>query len=181
MCFSRQKVGKMDYIRRVYVAGVGYTCYLTEVLNTPTQGKKGQEPVVKKEIAVANYQAVTEKKGVGSYFLNLKIGYSDIKTVDITKYISDKEDPMEFLVVGKEILTTPGYQEIFMESEAAAGTVVSPIKAILIIRGNNKEKVNSLAASIRNIRPYSVYKGIGLRLQGEPLNLKVVVKNKQKG
>lgn len=192
---------KMDYIRRVYVAGVGYTCYLTEVLDLPVQKNKDQTQVTKKEISIANLKTsmsvsastklMTNSNSnhsrdsaapsvMAKYFLNLKIGYSDIKSIDVTKYITDKFDPIEILVVGKEILSTPGYQESLLESEAAAGMAVSPIKAIVIIRGSNKEKVNSLAAYIRNLRPYSVYKGIGLRLQGEPLNLKVVVKNKQK-
>lgn len=234
----------MDYIRRVYVAGVGYMCYLTETLtkasnkqkvddrtatayevfpskdlqenalasssreaiklvqanrlNIKTQGalKLGLEPgVSKKEISVANYSRfnsivkstqlegnIESKESIGvNYSLNLKIGFSDLKILDITKFVTDKLDPLEILVVGKEILTTPGYQEILLESEPTTGVVVSPIKAIIIIRGQNKDKVNSLAASIRNIRPYSVYKGIGLRLQEEPLKIKVVVKNKQKG
>lgn len=183
----------MDYIRRVYVAGVGYTCYLTERLEkdikeakTSLKETKTVKPVItdqliKKEISIANYKTISNTNFSATYNLNLKIGYSDIKSVDITKYIIDEKDAIEILVVGKEILTTPGYQDILLESESNTGSVVSPIKAIIIIRGKNKDKVNSLAAYIRNLRPYSVYKGIGLRLQGEPLNLKVVVKNKQKG
>lgn len=168
----------MDYVRRVYVAGVGYTCYLTSVTDAGSESNIA----TKKEISIANGKPLLEKNARNeSYFLNLKIGYSDLKSIEITKYVIDKKDPLEILVVGKEILTTPGYQDILLESESSTGAVVSPIKAIVIIRGNNKEKVNSLAARIRNIRPYSVYKGIGLRLQGEPLNLKIVVKNKQKG
>lgn len=172
----------MDYIRRIYVAGVGYTSYLTEVLTSEKHVNNNNNN--KKEISIANYKIVSEKKNEllsAAYFLNLKIGFSDIKSIDITKFISDKLDPLEILVVGKESLTTPGYQESLQESESNTGIAVSPIRAIIIIRGNNKNKVNSLAAYIRNLRPYSVYKGIGLRLQGEPLNLKVVVKNKQKG
>lgn len=191
----------MDYIRRVYVAGVGYTCYLTEkqpkVLEQNTKESKAAlketkilksaraDQGVKKEISIANYSTISNTHFSATYSLNLKIGYSDIKSIDITKYIIDQKDSIEILVVGKEILTTPGYQDLLLESatgaESNTGGVVSPIKAIIIIRGNNKDKVNSLAAYIRNLRPYSVYKGIGLRLQGEPLNLKVVVKNKQKG
>lgn len=174
----------MDYIRRVYVAGVGYTCYLTEVLDSYTQGNKTTQPVLKKEISIANKKTIQTRTQQdvtrATYFLNLKIGYSDTKSIDITPYIIDNSNPVEILVVGKEILTTPGYQESLLESESVTGAVVSPIKAIVIIRGNNKEQVNSLAARIRNLRPYSVYKGIGLRLQGEPLTLKTVVKNKQK-
>jgi len=185
----------MEYVRRVYVAGVGYTSYLTEIISKKNTSSRVEKS--KKEISIANYknfvQTVnstatfidkqhSENPGFQSinYVLNLKVGYSDIKSVDVTNYIIDKDDTTEILIVGKEILATPGYQEILVESEPNTGAVVSPIKAIIIIRGNNKNKVNSLAALIRNIRPYSVYKGIGLRLQGEPLNIKVVVKNKQK-
>jgi ribosomal protein L6P/L9E len=190
----------MDYIRRVYVSGVGYTSYLTEVIEvTKSQQKEIDSTKVReslafgdqtnqvakrltsKEISIANYHTVVKNKVPAKYFLNLKIGYSDIKSIEITKFISEKDNGLEILVVGKESLTTPGYQESLLETESAAGAVVSPIKAIIIIRGNDKNKVNSLAAYIRNLRPYSVYKGIGLRLQGEPLNLKIVVKNKQKG
>lgn len=183
----------MEYVRRVYVAGVGYTSYLTEIISNKNTSEIIEKS--KKEISIGNYKNFTqtlnslisgnqkfqEVNQSINYLLNLKVGFSDIKAIDVTKYITDEKDPIEILIVGKEILTTPGYQEILFESEPTTGAVVSPIKAIIIIRGKDKNKVNSLAALIRNVRPYSVYKGIGLRLQGEPLNIKIVVKNKQKG
>ena len=181
----------MAYVKRIYISGVGYTSYLTELNFNSAQ------PDQSRLISVANGKSYCSKQPSGSQALaapilpkvnlNFKIGYSDIKVLDITPYITDKDYPVEILVVGKEILTTPGYQDSLLESgegttNSALG-VVSPIKAIIIIRGSNKEKVNSLAALIRNLRPYSVYKGIGLRLQGEPLTLKPAKqggKNKQK-
>ena len=91
----------MEHVRRIYVAGVGYTCYLTESLsfsgqslnskikiaNSGSSGvtnsqnnNTGSSIQVKKEISVANYttfvQTVTSKKDtLVNYKLNLKNEY----------------------------------------------------------------------------------------------------------
>jgi len=205
----------MRFIKRVYVAGVGYTSYLTKspIKTTEEQKLKTSLPLTGGN---ASEKSKTEKKGSESsktgvssktkvspaassggsagngevyldhirgsktftdkdhtYTLNLKIGFSDLKLIDLTPYLTEE---IEILVVGKEIITTPGYQELASEIDSLV--TASEIKSIIIIRGENKVMVNSLAALIRNLRPYSVYKGIGLRLEGDPLILKTFVKNK---
>jgi len=193
----------MKFIKRVYVAGVGYTAYLTkspikiiepgavqEKITTTTIGETTVNSLVKGASTIkpaANTQAdfiyldhlkgstkTSVEKGF-VYNLNLKIGFSDLKQIDLTPYLTED---IEILVVGKEIITTPGYQELATEIESLI--TASEIKSIIIIRGENKLMVNSLAALIRNLRPYSVYKGIGLRLEGDPLVLKTFVKSKHK-
>jgi len=190
----------MKFIKRVYVAGVGYTCYLTKSpAKIIEQGQcldkvsTSSTSVVKKNTNLNSVSGKTAEtyvdhlKGSSSvkqassdlagfiYTLNLKIGFSDLKQIDLTSYLTED---LEVLVVGKEIITTPGYQELATEIESLI--TASEIKSIIIIRGENKLMVNSLAALIRNLRPYSVYKGIGLRLEGDPLILKTFVKNKHK-
>ncbi len=201
----------MRFIKRVYVAGVGYTCYLTKapVKTANPQGGEDSANTVKlnpgnakNPIPASSKSVVTKPTGNQSptkiqnaevyldhlkgsknatpdkdyvYTLNLKIGFSDLKLIDLTPYLTEE---IEILVVGKEIITTPGYQELAAEIESLI--TASEIKSIIIIRGENKVMVNSLAALIRNLRPYSVYKGIGLRLEGDPLILKTFVKNKHK-
>jgi hypothetical protein len=222
----------MRFVKRVYVAGVGYTCYLTkspiaspkanshseEGLSATEEktAKKTQSPLsqplvkplvnrgvgdlsktkIGKTSKIVNTPSGAVQPSTGSeiyldhirgstkslsdnsfkenkYTLNLKIGFSDLKFIDLTPYLTEN---IEILVVGKEIITTPGYQELATEIESLV--TASEIKSIIIIRGDNKLLVNSLAALIRNLRPYSVYKGIGLRLEGDKLNLKTFVKNK---
>lgn len=193
----------MKFIKRVYVAGVGYTSYLTkspviasseaetktefksnistksnEAKPSSISGTKTSSKIeTKNEVYLDHFKGSAKNTADQNsiYTLNFKIGFSDLKQIDLTPYLTED---IEILVVGKEIITTPGYQELATEVESFI--TASEIKSIVIIRGNNKLMVNSLAALIRNLRPYSVYKGIGLRLEGDPLILKTFVKSKHK-
>lgn len=179
----------MRVSKRVYVSGVGYTCSINKSLielKLADNHEKNVKSLSDKKNTVKGSKGVTYlDRFIGStknelvelekYSLALKIGYSDIKEIDLTSYYTKD---IEVLVVGKECLLTPGYQELALEMESKL--TASEIKCMIIVRGSNKDEVHSLAAKICNLRPYSVYKGIGLRLEGDPLVLKTFAKSKSK-
>jgi large subunit ribosomal protein L6 len=51
-----------------------------------------------------------------------------------------------------------------------------PTPTEIIVKGNEKNKVGQVAAEIRDFRPPEVYKGKGVRYEGEKVNLKEVKK-----
>lgn len=51
-----------------------------------------------------------------------------------------------------------------------------PTPTEIIVKGNEKDKVGQVAAEIRDFRPPEVYKGKGVRYEGEKVNLKEVKK-----
>ena len=140
------------YSKRVYLAGVGYSAY----------------------VATGDNKLPT---------LRLNLGYSDIKTLEIPAGIA-AGSKCGVLVVDRSVLNpsiASGASSVSAtKADTKSGSDASPIKAVIIIRGTDKECVNSFAASIRQLRPLSRYKGIGVSLENEYEGRKIISSAKKK-
>ena len=159
---NSQKPGETGQLhsQRVYLAGVGYSAYVATGDNKPST-------------------------------LRLNLGYSDIKTLEIpagttagSKSGTQRGCAIEVLVVDRSVLNPSIASGASSLSAAKADTKsasdASPIKAVIIIRGTDKECVNSFAASIRQLRPLSRYQGIGVSLENEYSGRKIISSAKKK-
>jgi len=72
-------------------------------------------------------------------------------------------------LAGKRLQLFVGYNtkipEVFQIPEGV--TVVCPTQTEIVVTGVDKQLVGQVAASIRSVRPPDVYKGKGIRYQGE--------------
>ena len=148
------------YSKRVYLAGVGYSAY----------------------VASSNNDVLGT-----THILKLKLGYSDVKSLVIPAGIATGGNS-GVLVVDRSVLNpnlasakaSVGVAKVDVKGSSDSSASRSPIKAVIIIRGIDKECVNSFAASIRQLRPLSRYKGIGVSLEQEYEERKVISSAKKK-
>ena len=113
-------------------------------------------------------------KEEGKEFLNLKLGYSDIKRIEIPV------TELKVLIVDRSIFAMSAQSAAVSTSNTKSKQSTktefdSPIKLVIILRGKSKESVNSFAAKLRQLRPLSRYKLIGISLN---LNNKLKEKTK---
>jgi ribosomal protein L6P/L9E len=156
----QRKDSTQVYSKRVYLAGVGYSAY----------------------VASSNCDVLGT-----THILKLKLGYSDVKSLVIPTGIATGANS-GVLVVDRSVLNpnlasakgSVGAAKVDAKGSSDSSASRSPIKAVIIIRGTDKECVNSFAASIRQLRPLSRYKGIGVSLEQEYEERKVISSAKKK-
>jgi large subunit ribosomal protein L6 len=73
---------------------------------------------------------------------------------------------------GKAVVLNVGYSHIVTYPEPDGITITTPSPTVVLIEGNDKQKVGQVAAEIRAVRPPEPYKGKGIRYQGEQVRRK---------
>jgi large subunit ribosomal protein L6 len=73
---------------------------------------------------------------------------------------------------GKAVVLNVGYSHIVSYPEPDGITITTPSPTVVLIEGNDKQKVGQVAAEIRAVRPPEPYKGKGIRYQGEQVRRK---------
>jgi large subunit ribosomal protein L6 len=73
---------------------------------------------------------------------------------------------------GKAVVLNVGYSHVVTYPEPEGITITTPSPTVVIIEGNDKQKVGQVAAEIRAVRPPEPYKGKGIRYQGEQVRRK---------
>jgi large subunit ribosomal protein L6 len=73
---------------------------------------------------------------------------------------------------GKKLVLTLGYSHPVEMEEPAGITVDVPAPNKIIVKGSDKQAVGEFAAKIRAKREPEVYKGKGVRYEGEIIRLK---------